>query len=97
MAESIYVLGDEDRRKFARLVAAAWANSELKARYEARPREVLVEYGVVIPAGIPTPPLPARPEGEFSVEQLEDAAGVASSCGVCYPCAVTVGMNATIV
>ncbi|MFB4270835.1 hypothetical protein [Nonomuraea sp. GTA35] len=24
MADSVYVLGDEDRRKFARLVAAAW-------------------------------------------------------------------------
>ncbi|WP_061300079.1 hypothetical protein [Herbidospora cretacea] len=96
MAESIHVLGDGDRKNFAQLIVAAWADEELKARYEVRPREVLAEYGVVIPAGVPTPPLPAKPEGEFSIEQLESAAGVASSCGVCYPCAVTTGMNASI-
>ncbi|WP_170990853.1 thiocillin family RiPP [Herbidospora galbida] len=75
MAESIYVLGDEDRQKFARLIAAAWSDEDVKTRFEAEPRAVLAEYGVVIPEGIPTPPLPARPEGEFSVEELEMAAG----------------------
>ncbi len=39
---------------------------------------MLVGYGVVVPAGVPTPLLPVKPDGEFSIEQLESAAGVAS-------------------
>ncbi|WP_061300080.1 hypothetical protein [Herbidospora cretacea] len=77
MTESVFVPGDEDRKKFARLVAAAWSDDQVNARYEAEPRELLAEYGVVIPEGVPTPPLPPKPEGEFSVEQLETAAGAA--------------------
>ncbi|MFC0865106.1 thiocillin family RiPP [Sphaerimonospora cavernae] len=79
MAESIYILGDEDRKKFARLIAAAWAEEEVKARYGREPRAMLAEYGIVYPEGVPTPVLPPKPEGEFSVEELEVAAGVAEA------------------
>ncbi|WP_030454983.1 MULTISPECIES: thiocillin family RiPP [Herbidospora] len=75
MAESIYILGDEDRKKFARLVAAAWSDGGVKTRYGHEPRVMLAEYGISYPEGVATPPLPARPEGEFSVEELEVAAG----------------------
>ncbi|WP_043622406.1 hypothetical protein [Nonomuraea candida] len=75
MAESVYVLGDEDRRKFARLVAAAWEDDELRGRYEAEPRALLSQYGIAYPEGVPTPPLPPKPEGEFDIADLESAAG----------------------
>ncbi|MFF3664864.1 TIGR04351 family putative TOMM peptide [Microtetraspora malaysiensis] len=75
MAESIYVLGDEDRRKFARLMAAAWADQDVKDRYGRDPRAVLSEYGIAYPEGVATPPLPDRPAGDFDVEELEAAAG----------------------
>jgi putative thiazole/oxazole-modified microcin (TOMM)-like peptide len=75
MAESIYILGDEDRRKFARLVAAAWEDGELRGRYEIEPRAVLSRYGIAYPQGVPTPPLPPKPDGEFDIADLESAAG----------------------
>lgn len=75
MGESVYILGDEDRRKFARLIAAAWADEEIRARYERRPRPMLAEFGIAYPEGVVTPPLPDRPAGEFDVEELESAAG----------------------
>ncbi|MFF3664854.1 hypothetical protein [Microtetraspora malaysiensis] len=75
MAESLYILGDEDRRKFARLIAAAWADDEVRDRYEREPRPMLAEYGLSYPEGVATPPLPSKPVGEFSVEELEAAAG----------------------
>jgi hypothetical protein len=75
MAESLYILGDEDRRKFARLIAAAWADEDVKGRYEREPSELLAEYGAAYPEGVATPPLPGKPVGELSVEELETAAG----------------------
>ncbi|MEV8633946.1 hypothetical protein AB0395_20030 [Streptosporangium sp. NPDC051023] len=83
MAESLYILGDEDRRKFARLIAAAWSDGEARARYGHEPRTMLAEYGIAYPEGVPTPPLPVKPEGEFSVEELEVAAGGGSEAGGC--------------
>jgi hypothetical protein len=76
MAESLYILGDEDRRKFARLIAAAWSADDVKTRYGREPRAMLAEYGIAYPEGVATPPLPQKPEGEFSIEELEVAAGV---------------------
>ncbi|MEV6981445.1 hypothetical protein AB0M95_09325 [Sphaerisporangium sp. NPDC051017] len=92
MAESIYVLGDEDRKKFARLIAAAWSDGELRERYEAQPRSVLHQYGIVYPDGVPTPPLPPKPHGEFGIADLESAAGavvvtvatISTICEMCY-------------
>ncbi|GIH72512.1 hypothetical protein [Sphaerimonospora thailandensis] len=95
MAESIYILGDEDRKKFARLIAAAWDDPELRGRYETEPRAVLAQYGIVYPSGVPTPPLPARPEGEFDIAELESAAGSAvasastTGTAACIGCVLT--------
>jgi putative thiazole/oxazole-modified microcin (TOMM)-like peptide len=102
MNESIYVLGDEDGRKFARLVAAAWADSELRARYESEPRALLSQYGIAYPEGVPAPPLPPKPEGELDIMELEIHAGstpesTASSVAcyggclvsVCFACSAT--------
>ncbi|WP_433431139.1 hypothetical protein [Nonomuraea sp. CA-141351] len=75
MAESIYVLGEEDRRKFARLIAAAWSDGDLRGRYETEPRAVLSQFGIAYPDNVPTPPLPSRPDGEFEITGLESIAG----------------------
>ncbi|SEH02053.1 hypothetical protein SAMN05444920_123109 [Nonomuraea solani] len=103
MAESTYVLGDEDRRKFARLVAAAWQDDGLRGRYESEPRVQLSRYGIAYPEGVPTPPLPPRPEGEFDITELESAAGstvgtasTVSSLSCCVPIGDEVSAAATI-
>ncbi|WP_066375893.1 hypothetical protein [Herbidospora mongoliensis] len=97
MAESMYVLGEGDRKKLARLIAAAWSDGGLKARYETEPRVVLREYGIDYPAGVPTPPLPAKPEGEFEIADLESAAGAASVTAgtIGEPCASCYSQGAT--
>ncbi|MET7338891.1 hypothetical protein [Nonomuraea sp. NPDC005650] len=82
MAESIYILGDEDRKKFARLVASAWEDAELRGRYESDPRGLLSQYGIAYPEGVPTPPLPPKPEGEFDITDLESAAGSSAPSSV---------------
>jgi hypothetical protein len=96
MAESNYIFGDEDRRKFARLVAESWEDVELRSRYEREPRALLGQYGIAYPEGVPTPQLPLKPDGEFDVADLESAAGVnapgTAACpssigcdpGICY-------------
>ncbi|WP_062440967.1 hypothetical protein [Herbidospora daliensis] len=97
MAESMYVLGEDDRKKLARLIAAAWSDAELQARYASEPRAVLREFGIVYPAGVPTPPLPAKPEGEFEIADLESAAGAAglTTGSVGEPCASCYSQGAT--
>ncbi|WP_066375896.1 hypothetical protein [Herbidospora mongoliensis] len=93
MAEYLYIFGDEDRKKFARLIAVSWSDGELLARYEAEPRVVLSEYGITYPEGLATPPLPARPRGEFDITEMEFAAGAEngalatiSTVGCISPC-----------
>ncbi|MEV1002452.1 hypothetical protein [Nonomuraea sp. NPDC050202] len=90
MAESLYILGDEDRKKFARLIAAAWSADEVKNRYGSEPRTMLAEYGIVYPEGVATPPLPPKPAGEFSIEELEVAAGVEAPADGCMGSASSV-------
>jgi putative thiazole/oxazole-modified microcin (TOMM)-like peptide len=78
MADNI---SESDRKNFARLVAAAWADDALTQRYQDNPASVLAEYGIEVREGegLQNPVLPPRPEGEFSVEQLESVAGAAAS------------------
>jgi putative thiazole/oxazole-modified microcin (TOMM)-like peptide len=93
MADSIYVLGDEDRKKFAKLIAQAWSDESVKDRYESDPRAVLGEFGITYPDGVDAPAMPGKPVGEFSVEELEMAAGscfgTASSVSTVGGCAFT--------
>lgn len=81
MAESIYVLGDEDRKKFAKLIAQAWSDDAVTEQYTANPHTVLAEFGITYPAGVATPALPPKPVGDLSVEELEMAAGTAGCFG----------------
>ncbi|GAB1823783.1 hypothetical protein [Herbidospora sp. RD11066] len=88
------VLSDKDRLKFAHLIAAAWSDEKVRARFEREPRTVSAEYGVVIPEGVPTPLLPVRPKGELTIEKLGMTSGTASlqcvgtsgSIGATMPC-----------
>jgi hypothetical protein len=75
MAESIYVLGDEDRKKFAKLIAQAWTDDAITAEYNANPHAVLSEYGISYPSEVTAPVIPPKPVGDLSVEELEMAAG----------------------
>ncbi|MBB5778818.1 thiocillin family RiPP [Nonomuraea jabiensis] len=90
MAESLYILGDEDRKKFARLIAAAWSEEDVKSRYGREPRQMLAEYGIAYPEGVATPPLPPKPAGEFSIEELEVAAGTEAPADGCFGSASSV-------
>lgn len=81
MTESLYVLGDEDRKKFARLAAQAWTNDEIKEQYDSNPRELLASYGIDYPGDVQTPVLPPKPEGELTIEELEMAAGAVGTFG----------------
>jgi len=80
MAEGIYILSDEDRRKFAKIVSKAWSETEFASRYEAEPYAVLSEHGITYPASVAPPVMPPKPTGDLSLEALEAvAAGAAES------------------
>ncbi|WP_066375863.1 hypothetical protein [Herbidospora mongoliensis] len=70
----VHVLSETDRLKFARLIAAAWSDGAVEARFAQDPRATLAEYGLVIPEGAPIPPLLARPDDVLAVEDLEISA-----------------------
>ena len=74
MAEGIYVLSDEDRRKFAKIVSSAWSDTEFAGRYQTSPYEVLAEHGIDYPATVAPPLLPPKPSGDLSMEALEAVA-----------------------
>jgi len=71
MPENSEVFTDSDRAKFAGLVARAWNDPELAARYGSDSHTVLAENGIVLPAGVDAPAIPTRPEGDISIEELD--------------------------
>jgi putative thiazole/oxazole-modified microcin (TOMM)-like peptide len=95
MAEGIYILSDEDRRKFAKIVARIWSDSEFADRYTAEPYRVLAESGIDYPPTVAPPLVPRKPEGELSLEALEavasagDTVSSASSISTVGGCAFT--------
>ncbi|GAB1822808.1 hypothetical protein [Herbidospora sp. RD11066] len=66
--------------KFARLTSDSWSDSSVGARFAQDPRATLAEYGVIVPAGMPIPPLLARPTDACAVEALENAASPDPFC-----------------
>ena len=81
-------------KAWARLVARAWAEDEFRQRLIAEPAAVLAENGVSLPEGARVRvvefsegdvivPLPERPSGALSDEDLEKVAG-----GVTDPSAI---------
>jgi len=81
MAEGIYVLSDEDRRKFAKIVSNAWSDQAFADRYASSPYEVLAEHGIEYPTSVKPPLLPAKPTGELSMEALEAVAAAGAAEG----------------
>jgi putative thiazole/oxazole-modified microcin (TOMM)-like peptide len=86
MADNVYIMGDEDRRRFAKIVASAWSDESFARRYTSAPYAVLAEYGIEYPSHVQPPPVPAKPDGEMTLETLElvagDAAGMACASSV---------------
>jgi putative thiazole/oxazole-modified microcin (TOMM)-like peptide len=78
MAESIYVLGDDDRRKFAKIVANVWTDDSFAQRYANSPYDVLAEHGIDYPQSVQAPLVPPKPEGDLSLEALEAVAAGAA-------------------
>ncbi|MGN9910011.1 TIGR04351 family putative TOMM peptide [Phytohabitans sp. LJ34] len=66
----------EHRPRFARLIADAWSDPEVAARYEREPAAVLAEYGIVLDGDSDAPELPPAP-GDVAVEDLGVSAGAA--------------------
>ncbi len=76
----------QQAKDYARVVAKAWQDDAFKQRLLANPRAVLEQEGLDLPAGVEVRlventdrlmylNLPARPEGELSIEQLDQATG----------------------
>ncbi len=55
----------EDLAKFSGLVAKVWNDKALAESYKADPEKVLSDFGIALPAGVPTPVIPDRPEGDL--------------------------------
>jgi putative thiazole/oxazole-modified microcin (TOMM)-like peptide len=66
----------EHRTRFARLVADAWSDPDLAARYDRDAIAVLAQYGITLSESTEIPNLPPAP-GEIAVEDLGSAAGAA--------------------
>ena len=71
MAEGIYILSDDDRRKFAKIVSNSWLDEGFAERYQAEPLAVLAEHGIDYPATLAPPLLPPKPTGDLSLEAME--------------------------
>src|SRR4051812_19160355 len=54
-----------DLANFASLVTKAWADPKLAQAYAADPQKVLAQYGISVPAGVPTPVIPEQPQGDI--------------------------------
>jgi hypothetical protein len=90
-------LSEEERRKFAFLIAQAWADETVAAEYARHPHAVLAEFGIAYPSDAQAPQIPARPDGDIEVEDLELVAGAdfntrgsASTAGTAS-CPATIG------
>ena len=71
MAEGYYILSDDERRKYAGIVAKIWTDEQFAERYSSEPFAVLAEHDIDYPEGFPPPLVPEKPEGDLSLESLE--------------------------
>ena len=86
---------DEFQKAYGKLVAAAWADEDIKQRLMESPKEVLKEYGVEMPEGVDirvvedTPEiknlvLPVMPDNiDFEVLDERQAASFFACCPYC--------------
>ena len=93
--ESI-IAGQENWRKWSRLVAQAWADEKLKQRLIANPAAVLREHGIEVPGGevrvventekVSYMVLPAKPAGDVTELTSGQLSAVAGGFCCCYSC-----------
>lgn len=57
----------DDLANFANLVTKIWADPKLGQAYANDPAKVLASNGIVLPAGVPTPVIPERPQGDIGL------------------------------
>ena len=76
----------DSMRAFQKVVAKTWSDPAFKTRLTADPKGVLAEHGVAVPEGVEVRvvensdkvvhlALPAKPSGDLSDEQLDQASG----------------------
>ena len=76
----------DQRNQLADLFAACWKDAALKQRFMADPKAVLAEHGMDVPDGMDVNvventdncvhiPLPMKPSGDLSDDELSNAAG----------------------
>jgi hypothetical protein len=80
-------LSEAEHAKFAYLIAQVWADDAVAAEYSRHPHDVLAGYGIDYPRDLPAPAIPARPDGDVEVENLELVAG--------FSCSGTLGSAST--
>jgi len=101
MAEGIYILSDDERRKYAGIVSKIWTDEEFAGRYASEPFAVLAEHGIDYPEGFPPPLVPEKPEGDLSLESLEaiaagsESEGTAGTAGTASSLSCPAGTAAT--
>lgn len=86
-----------DERKYAKLVAKAWADEDFKARFIANPSDVLAEFDIDFPEGaelrvvedsdmVEHLVLPKRPYSGSFAERSFDGGDRCHSCFSCFGC-----------
>jgi hypothetical protein len=88
MADGIYIMSENERRRFATVVSKVWSDAKVARRFDEEPHAVLREHGIDYPANVAAPPLPTRPDCDLTVEQLE-AVSAGGSTMMCFPCTGT--------
>lgn len=90
---------EEQRKKYAEVIAKAWSDESFKQKLIQNPKEALKEMGIDIPANMPIKVcdssdgtfylvLPKKPEGNLSEEELKRYTGgnwACGGCGICTP------------
>src|ERR1700681_3664427 len=97
----------ENAKRWARVVAQAWADENFKKRLADNPAAVLRENGFNVPAGVDVriventdkvayltlPPKPAADAGELNSEQLANVVGGFCCCSTCVTATPTQPVN----
>ena len=72
--------------RFAELVVRTWMEPQLGVRYLADPVSVLAEFGLTVADPALAPKLPAHPESELVIEDLDGSEGDFANVSDCTIC-----------
>ncbi len=87
-------LSDEDKKKWAEMIAKCWTDEAFKKRFKENPTAVLNEFGINCPSNITYKVvedtkdtiylhIPQKPEANLSEADLKKTAA-AQGCGICW-------------